>query len=204
MSDEDQFDLFSPVKDLRLVQILIADLHDDLQGKLERFRYLTDLTGALGSSGTMLPGGETTFNAWAEARASFIHGNHMATVFLCQGLAEHILAAHLALDVLNPVELPSRVFFRETLKLSIDRKVITEADAADLRRLMELRNPLSHYRDIGDPSNLSRRVLNTMQPAEYHLANDACFAISMAVRLLALPPFRLGDPIDGRAVRQAP
>ncbi|MGH6873270.1 MAG: hypothetical protein ACREHE_17375 [Rhizomicrobium sp.] len=196
MAGENQFDLFSSIGDLRLVQILIADLHDDLQGKLQRFRYLTDLTGALGSSGTMLPGGETTFNAWAEARTSFIHGNYMATVFLCQVLAEQILAAYLALDVLNPIELPRKISFRDTLDISIDRKIITEADATDLRRLMELRNPLSHYRGIDDPANLSRRVLNSMQPAEYHLASDARFAISMAVRLLASPPFKLGEPIN--------
>lgn len=58
---------------------------------------------------------------------------------------------------------------------------------------MNLRNPLTHYRSIDDPSNLSRRVVDSMIPAETHLLTDATFAMSMAIRLLALPAFRLGD-----------
>ncbi len=112
MAEEDQFDLLSPIKDLEFVQFLLADLHDDLAGKIARFRHLADLSQALGSSGTLMPGGETTFAAWTEARTSFIHGNYSATMMLCQGLAEHILAAHLALDI-NNGRLPQRIRFRK-------------------------------------------------------------------------------------------
>jgi hypothetical protein len=192
MAEEDQYDLLSPIKDLGLVRFLLADLHDDLPAKVARFRQLADLSGALGSSGTMLPGGETTYAAWTEARTSFIHGNYVATVLLCQSLAEHLLAAHLALGI-DGEELPNRISFQDTLRRCMARNIITEKDADDLRRLMNLRNPLSHYRSIVDPSNLSRRVLDTMSPAESHLRGDASFAISMAVRLLSLPAFRLGD-----------
>jgi len=192
MAEEEQLDLLSPIKELGLVQFLLADLHDDLDGKVARFRQLADLSRALGSNGTWMPGGETTYAAWTEARTSFIHGNYIATVLVCQGLAEHILAAHLALDI-NGEQLPQRISFQETLRRCLARNDITQSDADDLRRLMALRNPLSHYRSIDDPSNLSRRVLDTMLPAESHLRGDASFAISMAVRLLALPAFRLGD-----------
>jgi hypothetical protein len=192
MAEEDQYDLLSPIKDLGLVRFLLADLHDDLPAKVARFRQLADLSGALGSSGTMLPGGETTYAAWTEARTSFIHGNYVATVLLCQSLAEHLLAAHLALGI-DGEELPNRISFQDTLRRCMARNIITEKDADDLRRLMNLRNPLSHYRSIVDPSNLSRRVLDTMSPAESHLRGDASVAISMAVRLLSLPAFRLGD-----------
>jgi hypothetical protein len=99
MTEREQFDLQSEVSDLQLVRALLADLHDDLVGKIKRFRYLTDLSSALGTSGTLLPGGETVYSAWIEARASFVHGNYIATVLLCQGLAEHMLAAHLELPV---------------------------------------------------------------------------------------------------------
>jgi hypothetical protein len=127
-----------------------------------------------------------------EARTSFIHGNYVATVLLCQGLAEHMLAAHLALGI-DGEELPNRISFQDTLRRCLARSLITQKDADDLRRLMTLRNPLSHYRSVDDPSNLSRRVLDTMSRAESHLRGDASFAISMALRLLALPAFRLGD-----------
>jgi hypothetical protein len=192
VDDGDQLDLLSSVDDLRLVQFLLADLHDDLKEKIARFRQLSDLSAALGSSGTMIPGGETTYTAWTEARTSFIHGNFIATVLLCQGLAEHLLSAHLALGLAGE-SLPNRVSFHETLRRCIAKRVISNDDSNDLQRLMGLRNPLSHYRNIDDPSNLSRRVLDSMIPAENHLFSDASFAISMAVRLLALPSFRLGD-----------
>jgi hypothetical protein len=191
MAQDEQPDLLSPVSDLQLVRLLLADLHDDLLGKITRFRQLTDLSGALGTHGTMLYGGETTYVTWTEARTSFIHGNYVATVLLCQSLAEHLLAAQVALG-LSKQSPPSRITFRETLELCLGHGVITQRDADDLIRLMELRNPLSHFRGIDDPSNLSRRVINSQVSAEAHLFNDARFAIAMAIRLLALPSFRLG------------
>jgi uncharacterized protein (DUF2236 family) len=187
-----QSELLSTVKDIDVFRVLVADLHDDMAGKVARFRQLADLSAALGSAGTMMPGGETAWAAWTEARSSFVHGNFVATVMLCQGLAEHVLAAHLTLG-LDGEELPSRVSFNDTLNRCIARNVITQRDANDLRRLMNLRNPLTHYRSIDDPSNLSRRVLDTRLPVEAHLLTDATFAMSMAIRLLALPVFRLGD-----------
>ncbi len=192
MTDDPQAALLSSIGDMEIVRILLADLHDELPGKVARFHQLADLSLALGSGGTMLPGGETTLAAWTEARTSFIHGNYVATVLLCQGLAEHMLAAHLAIGI-HGEQLSNRISFHDTLLRCLARKVISPKDADDLRRLMGLRNPLSHYRNIDDPSNLSRRVLNTRVPAESHLLGDASFAISVAVRLLALPAFRLGN-----------
>jgi hypothetical protein len=189
--DYEQTDLLSDINDLSLIRHLLADLHDDLPGKIARFRQLVDLSGTLGSSGTMLFGGETTSAAWREARWSFIHGNFTATVLLCQGLAEHLLASFLYAALLMD-DLPDRISFADTLRRCQERKVISKQDALDLRRLMDLRNPLSHFRNINDPANLSRRVMATMEPAEEHLRGDATFAIGLAVRMLALPAFRLG------------
>ncbi len=187
----DEPDLLSEISDFDLVRHVLADLHDDLSGKIARFRQLVDLSDALGSSGTMLFGGEITDAAWREARWSFIHGNFAATVLLCQGLAEHLLGSFLH-GALMIDDFPKRVSFAETLRRCQERKVISDRDATDLRRLMDLRNPLSHFRDLNDPASLSGRVLSTMEPAEEHLRCDATFAISLAVRILALPAFRLG------------
>ncbi|MGF6699554.1 uncharacterized protein (DUF2236 family) [Paraburkholderia sp. MM5496-R1] len=192
MIDHIQTELLSSIRDVDVFRILLADLHDDMEGKVVRFRQLADLSMSLGSAGTMMPGGETALAAWTEARSSFVHGNFVATVLLCQGLAEHMLAAHLTLG-LHAEKLPDRVSFNETLQRCVSGDVITQQDADDLRRLMNLRNPLTHYRSIDDPSNLSRRVVDSMSPAETHLLTDATFAMSMATRLLALPAFRLGD-----------
>jgi hypothetical protein len=41
MAEEDQCDLLSPIKGPGLVRILLADLHDDLPGKIARLRQPT-------------------------------------------------------------------------------------------------------------------------------------------------------------------
>lgn len=183
-------DFPSSLSDLDLVQHLLADLHNDLPGKLQRSRQIVGWSDALGSSGTMLFGGETNLAAWREARWSFIHGNFTATVMLCQALVENLLAAFLHGGLMQ--DLPARISFSETLARCQNRNIITAIDAQDLKRLMELRNPLSHFRALDDASNLSRRILDTMMPAEEHLLEDAEFALQLAIRIMALPSFRLG------------
>ncbi|WP_017965249.1 hypothetical protein [Rhizobium leguminosarum] len=187
MNDEDQLEMLSSVRDLELVRFLLADLHDDLPGKVSRFRHLADLSLALGANGTLFTGGQTTYQAWQEARSSFIQGNYIATVMLCQGLAEHLLASFLEMGE----RLPPRVSFQETLTRSLMTGIIMESDTDDLKKLMRLRNPLSHFRGINDPSNLTRRMLDTGQMVDDHLRGDASFALSVAVRLLSLPSFRV-------------
>src|ERR1700676_2148396 len=136
LTGEDQPDLFSEITDFDLIRYLLADLHDDLAGKIARFRQLVALCGALGSQGTMLSGGETTYTAWHEAQWSFIHGNFTATVMLCQGLAEHLLASFLQ-EGLSGQDLPERISFAETLARCEKRNLIGGRDVADLRQLMK-------------------------------------------------------------------
>lgn len=191
MSD-DQSDLRSSMSELDLVQHLLADLHDDLPGKIARSRQLVDLSETLGALGTMMFGGETGYVAWREARWCFIHGNFMATILLCQTLAEHTLAGFLH-AVVPSKKLPQRISFSDTLDRCRDERVISAGEAEDLRRLMNLRNPLSHFRNLDDPGNLSRRAISMDTHANDALKQDACFAIGVATRVLALPHFRLGQ-----------
>lgn len=85
MSRDDQPDLLSDLSDLDFVRHLLANLHDDIPGKVSRFRMLTDLGGQMGRSGTMIFGGHAAYHAWVEARSSFVHGNYVATILLCRG-----------------------------------------------------------------------------------------------------------------------
>ncbi len=71
--------------------------------------------------------------------------------------------------------------------LALDRE-IRQRQTTDQRVVVGV---IARNRDIDDPSNLSRRVLQTLRHAEAHLFRDASFAIGMAVRLLSLPAFRL-------------
>ena len=190
-TDRDQQDLLSELDSLDLVRHMLADLHDDLRGKVSRFRQLVDLSEVLGSSGTMLFGGEVSHVAWREARWSFIHGNFAATVLLCQAMVEHTLAGFIEGGLLVG-DLPQRISFSETLRRCKEFAVVSDETAAELERLMSLRNPLSHFRGINDPASLSGRVMMTLEPAEAHLRRDATFAIGLTIRVLALPQFRLG------------
>jgi hypothetical protein len=189
--DEGQRDLFSAVADLDLVRLLIADLHDDLAGRVTRFRLLRDLGSELGAQGTMIPGGQAAFLGWMEARSSFVQGNFIATVQLCQGLLEHALAAYFRLG-LNGEDLPPRVSFRSTLDRCKARNILSDAETADLDKLMVLRNRLSHFRDLSDSSDIDRRAMQSGDHPDELLRRDARFAIGVATRILAKPQFRLG------------
>lgn len=186
-----QADLLSGISDLDAVSHLLADLHDDLPGKVTRFRHFADLCGALGSQGTMLFGGSATFNAWTEARVSFVHGNFAATILLCQSLVENLLAAFLHAG-LTMDDLPTRIAFKDTLKRCQDRNLISNQDFGDLERLMGLRNPLSHFRPFADDQNIDRRAVTAGIRSDALIEQDAWFAIGIAVRMLAKPQFRLG------------
>lgn len=190
MAGQKQEELFSPLNDLQAAQWLLGELHDDLPGRVARFQQVNDLCANLGSNGTMIPG-EVAYSAWLEARSSFVSGNYVATVMLCQGLAEQMLATHLTLSLQAP-ELPKKISFHDTLDRCLKQGVINPSLAGQLKQLMELRNPLSHFRSIDDPESLSRRALESQAPAHVTLLRDATFAIGVAIDLLASPEFRLG------------
>lgn len=183
-------DLFSGLSDIDYTRQLLGELFDDLGGKVARLRQLADLGGQLGRQGTMLFGGAATFGAWAEARSSFVHGNYVATVLLCQSLVENLLAAYLHSAL--TIDASQRVSFRETLKRCLARNLITGKECDDLERLMALRNPLTHFRTLDDEQNLDRRAMATGLQPDALVQRDASFAIGLAVRMLAKPQFRLG------------
>ena len=190
-AEADQQDLLSDLSDLDLMRHLLADMHDGLDGKITRLRHLADLSGAMGKRGTMIFGGPAAYLAWVEARDCYVHGNFVATVLLCQGMVEQLLAAYLHAGLLVD-EIPERIQFRETLRLCRERDVISDVDVKDLEKLMGLRNPLSHFRHVDDASNLDRRSLNGGADPDVLIRRDADFAISLAARVLAKPAFRLG------------
>jgi hypothetical protein len=140
-------------------------------GRVARLRYLTDLGADLGAHGTMLFGGQTTYHAWAEARSSFIHGNYVATIVLCQSLAENLLAAFLHGGPVD--DLPPRIHFDETLRRCRASGLLIDQDLNDLKKLTSLRNPLTHFRDLGDKHNLDRRSMITGAYAADLLRTDA-------------------------------
>lgn len=89
-------------------------------------------------------------------------------------------------------DIPDRIQFADTLRRCREREVISDEDVTDLRRMMALRNPLSHFRHVDDGSSLDRRSIDESGSADDLLRHDAIFSIGVAVRMLAKPAFRLG------------
>ncbi|WFU33656.1 hypothetical protein QA635_04195 [Bradyrhizobium brasilense] len=193
MSGNDQGDMLSGISDVSLMKFLLEDLHDDLLGKVQRFRYLHDL-GEQNGRRTMLFGGHVTHNAWIEARSSFVHGNYVATVLLCQSLIENLLAAFLHGGLLD--ELPPRIQFDETLKRCKAAGILTDEEVKELKELVALRNPLTHFRNVDDDRNLDRRSIATGRYTSDILSKDAWCAITLASRMMGKPQFRLYDHPD--------
>jgi hypothetical protein len=109
---------------------------------------------------------------------------------LCQSLVENLLAGFLHGGLLD--ELPARILFEETLRRCRAKGLLTDEDMTDLKKLVSLRNPLTHFRHVDDEHNLDRRSIATGRLAGEILSNDAWFAISLATRMLVKEPFRLG------------
>jgi hypothetical protein len=189
--NDDQLDLLANFTDADALQFLLADLHDDLKGRLTRLRMLIDLGTSLGLHGTMIYGGQAAALAYQEARSSFVNGNFIATIFLCQSLIENVLAAYVHAG-LQGEEHSQRVQFSETIARCQMRGLLDERDATDLLQLSRMRNPLIHFRSMDDPEQLDRRSIDAKEHAMSLLAKDAYFAMGMAIRLLAKPPFRIG------------
>lgn len=186
--------MFEPLPDdVDLVRHLIADLNEDLPKRVAKFKLLTALTNDFG--GTMLFGGHPSSLAYGEARSSFVNGNYVATIMLCQSLMEHLLAAYLHGTLM--LELKAKQKFGETLKECQSRGLLCDGDVHDLQRLGQLRNPLAHYRNINDADHLDRRAMTTEeQPFEICEA-DAEFAIRTVIRLLGKPQFTLRASANG-------
>jgi len=182
--------LLSGFDDVDMAQHLIAELHDDLRGRVARLHMLTDLSRELGMRGAMLPGGTITYRAWNEARSSFINGHFVATVLLCQGLMEHLLASELEMR-LDPVPVPGKATGKTIRKLSRESGVITAEEDQELELLASLRNPLTHYRGANDPEHIDQQAMQQRSASDAILERDAVFAVTLALRMLAKPPFRL-------------
>ncbi|KPF75592.1 hypothetical protein IP78_13545 [Brevundimonas sp. AAP58] len=188
--DDGEGDLLSPLTETEFLQLLLRDFHDDLPGRITRLRYLADQAGTLGSAGAMIVGGSPAYNAYTEARSSFVNGNYAATIILCQAMAENLLAAAVRLD---GTEVPNRVAFAETLRLCEAKGYVTRPDCEALKKLANLRNPLAHYRSLDDPTHVDRRSLNEKTHFLEILERDAFFAVALIMHILSKRPFRIGS-----------
>lgn len=179
---------------------LIGELYDDLPGRVERLRELLALDADFGGGGVLLPGGHPTYLAYTEARSSYVAGNFVATILLCQAMIEHLLGGHLVVDDVtrsirqlpSREEIDQRPALDKILKECVARGLLNSKDESDIRRLTSLRNPLIHFRQIDDPTHIERRSMSSGDHAFDLVAQDARFAIATSLRLLNKTEFAMG------------
>lgn len=188
VEENDGLDLFEGPSDVQIFQSLLEDLENDVGPRVARYRQLIDMSAALGENGTMFPGGTASFYAWVEARSSFVSGNFIATILLCQATAENVLAG--MLHAFHE-DVPPKVQFSYTLTRCEALGIVENSQIEGLKKLASLRNPLSHFRSVSDGQNLTRRAMAGDELAEDILAHDAHFAMTTVVSLLSSSPFRV-------------
>jgi hypothetical protein len=180
------------------LKILVADLHDGLEGRVARLRLLMGLEFDFGAGqGLLLPGGTPAQAAYLETRQAFVVGNFLSVILLSQCLLENVLAAHLGIEATSAeihgrTALPQkpRPGFRETVAGCKGAGLLSDEEERNLLRLADLRNSLAHFRSVDDPSHLDRRMINERRAALAICEDDARFAIGVFVRVLAKPAFR--------------
>jgi hypothetical protein len=150
--------------------------------------------------GLLLPGGTPAYTAYVETRQAFVLGNFLSVVLLSQCVLENALAAHLGLEAVSaqiqgrtatPQKL--RPGFRETVGACKASGLFNAEDERELLRLSDLRNALTHFRTVDDQSHLDRRAIREGRPPAAISEDDARFAITLFVRVLAKPPFRFNQ-----------
>jgi hypothetical protein len=180
----------------------MGDVAGDLPDRVFRLKTLIALDADFGGSGIMLPGGEASYRAYIEARSSFVAGNFVATILLAQGLIENLLGGHLVLDdVSREVRRRSprvtkpfgvRPTLKQLINHALEAGVLVERDVEDIERLIGMRNPLTHFRDINDPQNLTRRAMENDKHPERIMFEDARFAIATIIGIVGKAQFAIG------------
>lgn len=169
-------------ENLERVQHLLSDLHDDILGKVERLRMLEDVYAAeLTADHLMVPGGEPALEVLREARWSFVHGSFVSTVLLCQVLVEQLLTAAI---YMGGEDLSKRVSFSHVLERGRVLGYVSDKDVSDIRQLIDLRNPLTHFRPPLDSTSYSVRALGQGESPTDLMQRDSISAIRLAVRML--------------------
>lgn len=190
------FDTLPP--ETMALRVLLADLHDGLEGRVERLRLLIAIESDFGQGrGLLLPGGSPAQFAYIETRQAFVAGNFLSVILLSQCMLENVLAAQVGLEAISrdirgrePINLRARPALRDTIAACRNAGLLNEKDEADLLRLSDIRNALTHFRDVDDASHLDRRAMNQRKSAIEVCEDDARLAITIFVRILSKPDFR--------------
>lgn len=172
MTKSDLFGRSARPAKTRIKQALERHDRASMEARLARMRWLQRTFPS--RQGFMMP--LDTFFVFEEAKATFLNGQHIATVVLSCSFVEHRLGAVLT-------EWGFENESRRGLKAILDglRKrgladdfILNQADTVRLRR-----NPFVHLKEFGHSHSLGRRALGARQHPLSLLEEDAKVALSL-------------------------
>lgn len=157
-----------------LIEWLKSDDEDSRDFRAQRLQKLIELN-CFPDKGILFVGGSGAAEAFSEIRAAYINGLNRSTVLLALACIEHELAGALRM---RGVEAASTARLEKLLKESRKLNLITEAEHNAFDRLRDIRNSLTHFRDVSNPMALLRRSMAMDMTTDDILEEDAITAIT--------------------------
>jgi hypothetical protein len=163
--------------------MLTAELIDaDVASRPDRVERLRFLDREFGSpAGMGLIGGLGALFAIQELKNSFLNGNYMATILLCQVFAEHSLGGSYAVSGDEEI---MRKGFEKLIDCAKRDRLISPTLATQLHTLRKMRNPYNHPRPMMSGNDLHGRIISRRADPQEVAADDAREAIRIVVDFL--------------------
>ena len=133
----------------------IADEEQTRPDRVARFVELNELFGPQGDM--LLTGGLQSHLAFHELANSYVNGNYMAVVLLCQAFIEHSLSGVFMLRGQFTIAESS---FKKIIDSAKDVEIISECIFEQLDELRKIRNPYVHAKVGLKNGSLSKKMLD--------------------------------------------
>lgn len=109
-----------------------------------------------------------------ETQACFVQGNYLTSIISATAVVEHLLVSYL-------------IFIEETPKRSLGKTIdsisgkheISDDIIKRLKKLVEIRNPISHHREVNDETTLSGKIRIQRRHPYAIMEEDARFALEI-------------------------
>jgi len=156
-----------------------------------RLEFVVQASGP--PSNMLIPGGFVPARALVEAKWSYINGQFLACIMLCQAMLEHVLAGQFTL--MGKDALIKKGFERLCDEALADH-LISPSEHRAFSNLRLLRNPYVHPKRMNDPTRLERRMMTEKRSQEEIVEDDARRALLAVLRLMDRYPFSFASDTE--------
>ncbi|GGZ18647.1 hypothetical protein [Shewanella chilikensis] len=142
-------------------------LEDQQQTEKERIERLVELNELFGPQGDkLLQGGTQSLLALHEVANSYVSGNFMAVILLCQAFIEHSLSGHFIMSGQNGIAESS---FKKIIDSAKEQNYVSTELHNRLNELRLIRNPYVHAKAGLKAGSLDKKILDSgiFEPVEF-------------------------------------